>query len=534
MLSKLRADNETYLKNLASQAKLLKEQNRQLLNLKEENLKLNKQINKYRVIKRAFKEKRDFYALKRSTKNLFKNKINDVFKNLNDELSCYGVRIPKVNLSPLDDDSDEKFEIIESIPDTANQMDSLECLYIKDKHFFTEEDYKTIRKDYKAPICSLHELLKTKDELNKQFLFHKTNNNKCFFVDIVKSIKNQVNDYLHTLESSEIDLIDKLKIKICVDGTKIGRKLYLLNFAFTIINDEANCSSCYSHYTLAIGEIKESYDDLKEPMDYLIRQLRQLNIITYENKNITTEFYFAADLKLALIITGLKAANSDYPCLYCHCKKNSLHLIQHCDLRSNSESLKNMNEKGYKLPSLLGDLIPFHRVIICTLHLRLRVFEVLLKQLIKGLAALDEYDGMGYINEKHPNLSKWLSFLNNKCKIKVTPIYNYNKNNAGGVTRDFSGGEILKILSEIDIDERFPDLRDKNDIQQLWKDLYFIDRMVSKNSLSYDECKRNVDDWSKKILKIYTTNHSQTPYIHMFINHLPDLIAAHNSINDFN
>ena len=89
-------------------------------------------------------------------------------------------------------------------------------------------------------------------------------------------------------------------------------------------------------------------------------------------------------------------------------------------------------------------------------------------------------------------------------------------------------------MSEIDIDERFPDLRDKNDIQQLWKDFYFIGRMVSKNSLSYEECKRNVDDWSKKILRIYTTNNSQTPYIHMFINHLPDLIATHNSVNDFN
>ena len=36
-----------------------------------------------------------------------------------------------------------------------------------------------------------------------------------------------------------------------------------------------------------------------------------------------------------------------------------------------------------------------------------------------------------------------------------------------------------------------------------------------------------------KYLK-YTTNHSQTPYIHMFINHLPDLIAANNSFNDIN
>ena len=172
MFSKLSADNELYLRNLASQAKLLKEQNKQLLKLKEENLKLNQQINKNRIAKRSFKEKRNYYAFQ-----------CDVFKNLNDELSFHGVRIPKINLTPVDDESDERVEIIESITDNANQMDSSECLYVKDKHMFTEEDYKAIRKHYKAPICSLHELLKTKDELNKQFTFHKTNNNKCFFVD---------------------------------------------------------------------------------------------------------------------------------------------------------------------------------------------------------------------------------------------------------------------------------------------------------------------------------------------------------------
>ena len=71
-------------------------------------------------------------------------------------------------------------------------MSSLDCLYYKDKKMFTKDDYKSIRKDFKAPICRLHELLKTKDELNKQFTIHKTNNNKCYFIDIVKSIRDQV------------------------------------------------------------------------------------------------------------------------------------------------------------------------------------------------------------------------------------------------------------------------------------------------------------------------------------------------------
>ena len=119
----------------------------------------------------------------------------------------------------------------------------------------------------------------------------------------------------------------------------------MLNFAFTIINDVDNCSSCYSHYNLAIGEIKECYEDLKEPMDYLIGELKKLSSIDFQDKKFPFDYYFAADLKLALIITGLKTANSDYPCLYCHWKKDSLHLIKKCDPRSHITSENKMYDK---------------------------------------------------------------------------------------------------------------------------------------------------------------------------------------------
>ena len=318
-----------------------------------------------------------------------------------------------------------------------------------------------------------------------------------------------------------------------MDGTKIGQKLYMLNFAYTIINDIKNCSSCYSHFTLAIGEIKESYEDLKEPMDYLMGELKQLRTICFREKTYELEYYFGADLKLALIISGLKSANSQWPCLYCLCKKDSLHLFKKCEPRKAVESLE-LGEKGYKNLSLLGDLIPFKRIIICTLHMRLRIFEVLLRQLIKSLVVLDQFKETGQLSDKHVNLTKWLSFLNSKCKIKADCNYRFNPSSAAGFTRDFSGGEVLKILSEIDIDERFPGLKDNQKIQSLWKEFYSIERMISKNELDSGECQSKVNQWIELFLTIYEANHAQTPYIHMFVNHLPDLIASHYSINDFN
>ena len=123
MFSKLSSETELYLKNLAIKTKILNEQNIQILKLKDENLKLNSQLDKYRITKKTFKENRDFYSLKRRSKAYVKNNMQRVFKSLNDDLSAYGIRIPKVQISPLDQEIDNNVEIAETLSENACQMD---------------------------------------------------------------------------------------------------------------------------------------------------------------------------------------------------------------------------------------------------------------------------------------------------------------------------------------------------------------------------------------------------------------------------
>ena len=163
------------------------------------------------------------------------------------------------------------------------------------------------------------------------------------------------------------------------------------------------------------------------------------------------------------------------------------------------------------------------------MHLRLRIFDVLLKRLIKDLALIDNYDGYKCINVKHIYLNKWLSFLNQECKINVDN-HAFVNDRSGGITRDFTGQEILVILEKIDIDERFPRLEFKNEIQKIWKDFYYIERMISRKGLDPDQVKLLTNNWIEIFLQIYTSNHAQTPYIHM----LSDWMRVHDAIGDFN
>ncbi len=106
---------------------------------------------------------------------------------------------------------------------------------------------------------------------------------------------------------------------------------------------------------------------------------------------------------------------------------------------------------------------------------------------------MDEYDEKFEINTtRHSNLSNWVSFLNLNCNIYIVPhilyvklnlIYIFKKENAGGITRDFTGTRILTILEEVEIDKRFSKLENKDIIQKICKDFYYIGELLTTYSL---------------------------------------------------
>ena len=167
-----------------------------------------------------------------------------------------------------------------------------------------------------------------------------------------------------------------------------------------------------------------------------------------KKKNFKVLIYFSGDLKFLLIFLGLKAANSNFPCLYCYVHKSKLDLIEESSRRAvgeNENYIGKISNLGYKKESLIGEVIPFDRIIICTLHLRIRVFEILLKQLIKQISVKDQYDGINLINlNQHQSLTKWIYFhfkniillLKIKCKIAVQ-VHPYKQENTAGIDQTF-------------------------------------------------------------------------------------------------
>ena len=86
-------------------------------------------------------------------------------------------------------------------------------------------------------------------------------------------------------------------IKISADGTRIGRKDFLVNFTF-VINDKLTGSSAFENYTLGVGEIHESYPDLIEPFGFLMEHIKNFKSFKFKKVEVSFKYMFGADMAL--------------------------------------------------------------------------------------------------------------------------------------------------------------------------------------------------------------------------------------------
>ncbi len=149
----------------------------------------------------------------------------------------YDVNIKSLILKPLEVDNCEEILLNEEV-ENQNVINESKCLYIKDKLFFTDNENKILRSQFQAPIVSLHQIIKHEEILNSNFELHQTNKECVYFTDINKSIENYVSHFLRKLSLEELELIKNILIKICWDGTNVGKTKKFFNFVFSIINDK--------------------------------------------------------------------------------------------------------------------------------------------------------------------------------------------------------------------------------------------------------------------------------------------------------
>jgi len=314
------------------------------LHIKEEKKKHLAEIKKYKFFNYNKVNRGASDRNKRKTKQ----KVTEVFGVINNDLNKIGLGIVGcLNIVTNNQETgSNSFEVKfnHSLPISA--VDDEKSLYFKDKANITDKSYHLFRKGLKLhdKTGSLHRLKKLRKKKGSALGIKPLD--RGYYRDPVKMIKERVARFVKNLAHGEG--IDMVKIKLGCDGTNVSRNVKLVNFVFNVINEKVKAASVSGCYRIGIFRIdKEDYESTKNWLPELWKQIKELKKVFYDTieqkildqsefdclpedrssnrfKHLEINYSFCNDMKMNLIILGLKAANSAHPCMHCTVEKNNL------------------------------------------------------------------------------------------------------------------------------------------------------------------------------------------------------------------
>ncbi len=287
----------------------------------------------------------------------------------------------------------------------------------------------------------------------------------------------------------------------------------------------------------------ENYETLKEglaPVLADIQEVIEAGYIELDGRPLELQFYLGGDYKFLLLMMGMNQAHSNHVCLFCTVHKNKRWMTTS---PADKRTLATMEQCRQHLPGskerlgcieepLVG--VEIDMIAIDTLHLMLRVHDVLLRNLINAMIHKDQvasHSGAATTAQ----LDKLVSAIQS-CGLtfrvwkdregKGSDCYKWTS--LRGRDRRIMFKRLPPVLSDL-----FDDPSDGPVVEYLWKE---FDNLLSlfpiespSEAVLKDVCEGTVD-WIEKFLSLTTLEgHKRanvTPYIHIMVMHMPDQMRS--------
>lgn len=275
-------------------------------------------------------------------------------------------------------------------------------------------------------------------------------------------------------------------------------------------------------------------------------QLSKLKQIEIDKKIFNIEWTQGGDLKWILNMSGLSAANSNNPCPWCLWSItdgiNALKKFTSICGRSLQDATKDLTTNGYKNIPIL-QFIEFKKSIVDSLHMCLRITDRLFEILIDKI---DQNDTKGIFFDKKKLsdlskrvlLNKLIRFCEDECKV-YNPFYFDSKENKIKL-RSINQTERLNILMSIkknSLMNLFGDDDSFKKINFVLVEFYILFMRAKKDyrlrNFYKEKYKEDLNKWVNKYLGVTKGADKLTPYIHIFVNHIPEFIEEHKDLNLF-
>eukprot|EP00731_Ephydatia_muelleri_P033905 Em0041g18a len=330
----------------------------------------------------------------------------------------------------------------------------------------------------------------------------------------------------------------KIKVRISGDGAKFSRTSSFVLLSYAILMPVGRYLSGIGNHTIAVVKGAEDYDTISTAFAATFQEidgLQQLGFVAVNGVSYNIELFFSSDMKFMLTMLGLNAANSIYACPKC---------IVHRDCRwdvSKPESYYSTTmartlvtlrrafaSHGRTAAVHQGSVnrpltaIPVDHMMIDELHLFLRIFDVMLRNLIK-MSEPHTQQLVAYIRSCGVSFNIW-ECESSDGKVEWTSLTGEAK----------KGFELLPSkMKDIPLPNAFLD-----DVVQLWKDFEVLYNLLSSETPppnAADDLHLKAKRWIQLFLRIKSDGHQKkfvTPYFHVMVYHVSDAIRQFGNIKN--
>ena len=191
---------------------------------------------------------------------------------------------------------DGELPLLDSEPKevTDRDLDDINMwIYIKDKFNISNEAWHELAMKCKD-MPTKYKIAKHINELNSNWrLTAAPGEAEGIQISFYESIKEQI---ARLQKNGTFKMDATIKVKISGDGTNIGNRLKLENVTYTILNEKDAAMNEKGNYVLAIIKTTENYDNLKESLADLIKEMSNLKEITVNNQKCSIEYFWGGEI----------------------------------------------------------------------------------------------------------------------------------------------------------------------------------------------------------------------------------------------
>ena len=344
-----------------------------------------------------------------------------------------------------------------------------------------------------------------------------------------------------------------VNVKLSGDGTNIGKRLHVVNFTFTLLEEGTHAYSYEGNHILVIFKESEKYEQLRMALDDIRMEVEQLDNITVDGISYKVNYFLGGDWKFLALVTGIDSACCRHSCIWCKCPTQERHLTDKqwslSDVSLGARTIEENMELS-RLPKSkkkfnvshapLFPTIPLRNVVIDNLHLFLRVADVLVDLLIVELRRQDSATKLSttvFDGKRYKHLHNFQTFVSSLG----IPGYSFwiGQNSKQLKWRTLTGPEKLKVFTHINIQHLLPTMDEAETIriQVLWTSLVELNKSFSKppgqiSSADIEAFEAQAKQWVSNFIDVYQTK-NVTPYIHAMFNHVGEFMRVHGSILAF-